>query len=177
MKARIVDSQGHDVGIDDIGELIVSGPNVFQGYWNRSDATAQAIKQGWFYTGDLARQDQDGYIFIVDRKKDLIISGGENIASVEIEQVLYKHPAVLEVAVIAVPDEKWGEVPLAAVVTKPQATVHESDLMDFCRSQLTHYKCPRRVVFMEQLPKTATGKIQKNVLRDEYWQGQSRQVH
>ncbi|PSR23210.1 MAG: o-succinylbenzoate--CoA ligase [Sulfobacillus acidophilus] len=177
MRTRIVDAQGHDVGVDEVGELIVSGPNVFHGYWNRPKASAEAIKEGWFYTGDLAREDSDGYIFIIDRKKDLIISGGENIASVELEQVLYKHPDVLEVAVIAVPDERWGEVPLAAVVKKPMATVDESGLLEYCRSQLAHFKAPRRVVFMEQLPKTATGKIQKNVLRDEFWRDQGRQVH
>lgn len=177
MKVRIINSEGRDVGTDEVGELIVSGPNVFQGYWNQPAATAEAIKEGWFYTGDLARKDSDGYIFIVDRKKDLIISGGENVASVEVEQVLYAHQAVLEVAVIATPDDKWGEVPLAIVVKKPDVAVQEGELLEFCRARLAHFKCPRRVMFVQQLPKTATGKIQKNVLRDEFWQGQERRVH
>ncbi len=179
MKVRIVDSQGHDVAANQIGELIVHGPNVFLGYWNRPEATKEAIKEGWFYTGDLARRDEDGYLFIVDRKKDLIISGGENIASVEVEQALYAHPSVLEVAVIATPDEKWGEVPVAVVVKKPQADtdVTEDMLVEFCRQRLAHFKCPRHVLFVEQLPKTATGKIQKNVLRERFWEGQERRVH
>ena len=152
---------------------------MFLGYWNRPEETKEAIKEGWFYTGDLARRDEDGYIFIADRKKDLIISGGENIASVEVEQALYAHPAVLEVAVVAAPDEKWGEVPLAVVVKKPQVDtdVTEDMLVEFCRQRLAHFKCPRRVLFVEQLPKTATGKIQKNVLRERFWEGQERRVH
>jgi fatty-acyl-CoA synthase len=124
----------------------------------------------------MAMADSEGFIEVCDRKKDLIISGGENISSIEVEGLLYKHAAVLEAAVVAAPDERWGEVPYAIVVLKPGATASESELIDFCRERLAHYKCPKRVDFIEALPRTATGKIQKNLLREKYWQGKAKLV-
>ena len=134
------------------------------------------IVDGWFHTGDMALLDSEGFIEVVDRKKDLIISGGENISSIEVEGLLYKHPAVLEAAVIAAPDERWGEVPCAVVVLKDGAEASEAELVDFCREHLAHFKCPKRIDFIEGLPRTATGKIQKNLLREQFWKDQGKRV-
>jgi fatty-acyl-CoA synthase len=136
-----------------------------KGYLKNPKATDDAFRDGWFHTGDLAVVHPDGYIEIKDRLKDIIISGGENISSLEIEEVLYRHPAVLEAAVVAKPDEKWGETPCAFVTLRPTASVSETDIIDFCRDNMAHFKIPRSVVFGE-LPKTSTGKIQKMVLRE-----------
>jgi fatty-acyl-CoA synthase len=143
-----------------------------KGYWQQPEATAEALRGGWFHTGDMATWNEDGYILIVDRKKDIIVSGGENISSLELEKAILAHPAVFEVAVIPVPDEKWGEVPKALVVLKPGSKVTESELLEFCRARMAHYKAPRSVEFLESLPKTGTGKILKKDLRKKYWQGQ-----
>ena len=148
------------------GELVVRGRNVTPGYWNRSEETAAAFTHdGFLRSGDIAVEDGDGFFSIVDRKKDLIISGGENISSVEVEQVLYRHEAVAEVGVIGVPDEQWGETPRAVVALKPGAQATEQELIDHTRERLAHFKCPRSVVFLDALPKTATGKIRKAELR------------
>ncbi|MFB4474253.1 o-succinylbenzoate--CoA ligase, partial [Oceanobacillus caeni] len=136
----------------------------------------EAIKDGWFHTGDLAVTHPDGYIEIRDRAKDLIISGGENISSTEVEGVLYKHQDVLEAAVIAVPDEKWGEVPKAIIVLQPDAKVIEQDIIDYCRNNMAHFKAPKMVEFVEDLPKTATGKLQKFRLREMHW-GSAKKVN
>ncbi|MDN7240562.1 long-chain-fatty-acid--CoA ligase [Planococcus sp. N028] len=155
----------------ELGEIVTRGNVVMAGYYKDPVKTAEAIKDGWFYTGDLAVTYPDGYIEIQDRIKDMIISGGENISSTEIEGVLYKHPDILEVAVIAVPDEKWGEVPKAVVVLQPGAEVTEQDIIDYTRSNMAHFKAPKSIEFVESLPKTATGKLQKFRLREMYWQG------
>jgi acyl-CoA synthetase (AMP-forming)/AMP-acid ligase II len=175
---RLVDDDGNDVNADSgqVGEVITRGNVVMAGYWRQPDATNAAIVDGWFHTGDMALLDGEGYIEVVDRKKDLIISGGENISSIEVEGFLYKHPAVMEAAVIATPDERWGETVSAVVVLKPGATATEQELIDFCREHLAHYKCPRRVDFIPTLPRTATGKIQKNVLRERFWKDQTKRV-
>lgn len=155
----------------ELGEIITRGNVVMEGYYKDPEKTAEAIKDGWFYTGDLAVTYPDGYIEIQDRIKDMIISGGENISSTEIEGVLYKHPDILEVAVIAVPDEKWGEVPKAVVVLQPESSITEQELIDYCRSKMAHFKAPKAFDFVESLPKTATGKLQKFRLREMYWNG------
>lgn len=155
----------------ELGEIITRGNVVMEGYYKDPEKTAEAIKDGWFYTGDLAVTYSDGYIEIQDRIKDMIISGGENISSTEIEGVLYKHPDILEVAVIAVPDEKWGEVPKAVIVLQPESSVTEQELIDYCRSKMAHFKAPKAIDFVEALPKTATGKLQKFRLREMYWNG------
>jgi fatty-acyl-CoA synthase len=176
---RVVDDAGSDVAPDsgEVGEVIARANVVMAGYWRQPEATDAVIVDGWFHTGDMATIDREGYIEVVDRKKDLIISGGENISSIEVEGLLYKHPAVLEAAVIAAPDERWGEVPYAIVVLKPGAQVAEGELIEFCRERLAHYKCPKRVAFIDVLPRTATGKVQKNVLRERFWQGQAKRVN
>ncbi len=149
----------------EMGEVVVRGPTVMAGYYQDPEATAEAFAGGWFHTGDLAVVHPDGYLQVVDRKKDIIISGGENISSVEVEGVLYQHPAVLEAAVVAAPDPKWGEVPKAFVVLRPGMQATAEELIAFCRERLAHFKAPKSVEFLEALPKTATGKIQKYLLR------------
>ncbi|MHB8766330.1 MAG: AMP-binding enzyme, partial [Deferrisomatales bacterium] len=149
-----------------VGEILVRGHTVMKGYLKNPEATRQAFAGGWFHTGDLAVTHPDGYLEIKDRSKDIIISGGENISSLEVEEALYRHPEVLEAAVVARPDPTWGETPCAFVTLRPGAgAVAAADLIAWCRDHLAHYKAPRTVVFGE-LPKTSTGKIQKFVLRD-----------
>ena len=175
---RVVDDRGRDVAPDsnEVGEVIARANVVMKGYWRQPEATAAVIRDGWFHTGDMALIDGEGFIEVVDRKKDLIISGGENISSIEVEGFLYKHPSVLEAAVVAAPDERWGEVPYAIVVPKPGAEVSEAALIAFCREHLAHFKCPKRVEFIAALPRTATGKIQKNLLRERFWEDKSKRV-
>lgn len=170
---RVVDANDQDIPRDGhaIGEIIARSDGVMNGYWRQPEATAEAMRGGWFHTGDMATWNEDGYILILDRKKDIIVSGGENISSLEVEKAFLSHPAVLEVAVVPVPDEKWGEVPKALVVLKPNAQTNEIDLIEHCRSRLAHYKCPQSVEFLESLPKTGTGKVLKRDLRKKYWQG------
>jgi fatty-acyl-CoA synthase len=171
---RVVDPNDNDVPHDgqSIGEIIVRGDGVMEGYWRQPEASAEALRGGWFHTGDMATLNEDGYALIVDRKKDIIVSGGENISSLELEKAILAHPAVLEVGVIPVPDAKWGEVPKALVVLKPNAAATEPELIEFCRARLAHYKCPRSFEFVDSLPKTGTGKILKKDIRKKYWQGQ-----
>lgn len=171
VELRVVDSEGNDVPRDgrSIGEILARGDGVMEGYWQQPDATREAFRGGWFHTGDLATMDENAYVLIADRKKDIIVSGGENISSVEVETALLAHPSIYEIAVIPVPDEKWGEVPKALVVLKPGATATESELLEFCRSCLAHYKAPHSIEFLESLPKTGTGKILKRDLRNKYW--------
>lgn len=170
---RVVDSDGIDVPRDGltVGEIIVRGDNVMKGYWKLPESTAEAIRDGYFHTGDLATVDVHGYVLIVDRAKDIIISGGENISSVEIENTLYKHQDVLECAVIAIPDEKWGEVPVAIAVLKKDADLSQQDLTEFCRERLAKFKVPKQIQFLPELPKTGSGKILKTELRRQYSRG------
>jgi acyl-CoA synthetase (AMP-forming)/AMP-acid ligase II len=179
VEIRVVDDNGNEVEPDglQVGEVTARSNVVMEGYWRQPEATDAVIVDGWFHTGDMATLDKEGMIEVVDRKKDLIISGGENVSSIEIEGMLYKHPAVLEAACIAVPDERWGEAPAAVVVLKPDASATEEELIEFCRTHMAHFKCPKYVSFIESLPRTATGKIQKNVLRDKYWQGRGNRVN
>ena len=166
--ARIVDDHGQDQPPGAVGELVLRGPTVFSGYWNNPEATAAAMHGGWFHTGDLVRRDTEGYYYIVDRKKDLIISGGENIYPAEVENVLYAHPAVAAVVVIGVPDPKWGEVGRAVVVLRPGHQATAADLIEFCQGKLARYKIPKSVVFAEALPHNAAGKIVKQEVRARY---------
>ncbi len=166
-ETTVIDESGKDVPRDGatVGEIVARGNVVMDGYYHDPEATAQAIRDGWFHTGDAAVIHPDGYIEIRDRLKDVIISGGENISSVEVEGVLLRHPAVHEAAVVGLPDERWGEAPHAFVVLKSGATVTEDDLREFARANLAHFKAPHGFTFIDELPKTATGKIQKYVLR------------
>ena len=153
-----------------MGEIVMQGNNVMLGYYKDQEATDEAFKGGWFHSGDLAVMHPDNYVQIMDRKKDIIISGGENISTVEVESVLYKHPDVLEVAVVPIPDEKWGEVPKAFIVPRPGTTPNAEEIIAFCKENLARFKAPKQIEFGE-LPKTATGKIQKFKLRDKEWKG------
>jgi acyl-CoA synthetase (AMP-forming)/AMP-acid ligase II len=170
---RVVDANDNDVPRDGrtIGEIIARSDGVMEGYWRQPAASAEALRGGWFHTGDMATLNEEGYLLIVDRKKDIIVSGGENISSLEVEKAILAHPKVLEAAVFPVPDERWGEVPKALVVLKPEAAATEGELLEFCRSRLSHYKCPRSFEFVASLPKTGTGKILKRDLRKKYWEG------
>jgi fatty-acyl-CoA synthase len=171
VELRLLDATGAEVPHDgtSVGEVCVRSNVVFKGYWEQPEETAKAIPDGWFHTGDLAVWDETGSVHIVDRKKDVIISGGENISSPEIEDVLYRHAAVLECAVIGVPHEKWGETPKALIVLREGATATEEELIAFTREHLAHFKCPTSIQFVDALPRTATGKLQKYRLREQFW--------
>jgi fatty-acyl-CoA synthase len=175
----IVDDEGVPLPWDGRheGEIVVRSNVVMEGYWNDPEGTATALRGGWFHTGDVATIDPEGYVLIVDRKKDIIISGGENISSVEIEKALYECPSVLESAVIAVPDEQWGEVPLAIVTFRPGKSATAKELESFCRERLALFKVPKRFEFVEELPKGGTGKILKARLREKYWQSLAKHVN
>ena len=162
---QIFDAEHQPVAAGEIGELVVRGPSVFEGYWNRPEATAEAFANGWFHTGDLARVDEEGFFYIVDRKKDMLISGGENVYPTEVEQVLYRHPSIRDIAVLGVPDERWGEVALAVVVPEPGQHVTLEELRNFCRDQLASFKIPKQLIELDALPRTATGKVLKRELR------------
>ncbi len=172
-----VPALGVDVAVAGDGEILTRTNHVFAGYWAQPEESAAALAGGWFHTGDEGHIDDDGYLVIADRKKDVIISGGENISSVEVEDCLYQHPAVAEVAVVGVPDPKWGETVKALVVLRPGTEASEADLIEFCREHLAHFKCPTSVEMRAGLPRTATGKLQKFKLRAPYWEGYDRMVH
>ncbi|CAA9446636.1 MAG: 3-methylmercaptopropionyl-CoA ligase of DmdB1 type [uncultured Rubrobacteraceae bacterium] len=175
--ARVVDEEMNDVPRDGetLGEIVTRGNTVMKGYLNNEEATQEAFKGGWYHSGDVAVWHPDGYVEIRDRSKDVIISGGENISSIEIEQVVDKHPAVLECAVVAIPDEKWGERPKAFVALKEGKEATEQEIIDFCKERMARFKAPAAVEFGD-LPKTSTGKVQKFVLRDKEWAGQAKRV-
>jgi acyl-CoA synthetase (AMP-forming)/AMP-acid ligase II len=168
---------GVRVRVDDEGEVLARSNNVFEGYWDQPVETAKAIVDGWFHTGDGGYLDDGSYVVIADRKKDVIISGGENVSSIEVEDCLFQHAAVAECAVIGVPDDKWGETVKALVVLRSGATATEADLMEHCRGRMAHYKCPTSVEFRDALARTATGKLQKFKLRSPYWEGRERLVN
>jgi fatty-acyl-CoA synthase len=165
-QARVVDDSGTDVAAGELGEIALRGPKVFGGYWRDPEATARAFRDGWFLTGDIGSLDDDGFLYIEDRKGDLIVSGGENIASSEVERVLYEHPAVLEVAVVALADERWGQVPHAFVVTQPGHELSDEELIAHCREHLARFKVPKLVTFVSELPRNPSGKVLKRELRD-----------
>ncbi len=167
---------GVTLATSEAGEVLARSNVVLDGYWDQPEASADALEGGWFHTGDGGTLE-DGYLTISDRKKDVIISGGENVSSIEVEDALHSHPAVAEVAVIGVPDERWGETVKALVVLAPGATADERELIDHCRGRLAHYKCPTTVELRDALPRTATGKLQKFKLRGPYWEGRERQVN
>jgi acyl-CoA synthetase (AMP-forming)/AMP-acid ligase II len=172
-----VPAVGVRVRTADDAEVLARSNNVFAGYWEQPDESAKALVDGWFHTGDEGRIEADGYLVISDRKKDVIISGGENVSSVEVEDCLYQHPAVAEVAVIGVPSERWGETVKALVVLRAGQAADEAELIEFCRGRLAHFKCPTSVEFRDGLARTATGKLQKFKLRSAYWEGYERRVN
>ena len=165
LQLRVVDDSGLDIPVGQSGEIVLRGPKVFSGYWKDDEASARSIRDGWFYTGDVGRLDDEGFVYIDDRKKDMIVSGGENIATPEVERVLYEHPAVIEAAVIGVPNERWGEVPAAYVVIQEGESITEEALLDFCRERLARFKVPKHVLLIDELPRTPSGKVLKRHLR------------
>jgi long-chain acyl-CoA synthetase len=174
---KVVDSAGDEVPRGTVGEIIVSGPNIMQGYWNKPQETAQALRDGWLYTGDGAYMDEEGYLFIVDRLKDMIVSGGENIYSAEVENIIARHDAVVMCAVIGIPHEQWGEAVHAVVVRKAGAPVDEDGLRAHCREFIAGYKCPKTIEFRSELPLSGAGKILKRDLREPFWSGKTRGVN
>jgi long-chain acyl-CoA synthetase len=161
VEMKVVGEHGEEAPVGEVGEIVVRGPNVMKGYWNRPDATAEVLREGWLYTGDMARMDEDGYFFIVDRKKDMIIRGGYNVYPREVEELLYEHPAVREAAVVGIPHEELGEEVAAAVALKEGASASADELREFVKGQVAAYKYPRTIWFVEELPKGPTGKILK----------------
>jgi fatty-acyl-CoA synthase len=179
VELKVVNDRGGEVEKDEkeVGEIIVKGDIVTNGYWKLPEETAKSIKDGWLYTGDMAVMDEEGYVTIVDRKKDMILTGGENVYSTEVENILYMHPAILECAVIGVPDEKWGEAVKGIVVLKPGQKATVQEIIQFCKDRVAHYKAPKSIDFMDALPRTGSGKIHKKGLRDSYWKGYEKKVH
>lgn len=177
IEIRVVDASGKNVPAGEVGEIITRSPQNMLGYWHQPEATSRAIRGEWFYTGDAGYLDKDGYVYIYDRVKDMIISGGENIYPAEVESAMFGHPAIADVAVIGVPDDKWGEAVKAIVVKKSGVDVTPEELIAFVRGRIAHFKAPRSVDFVDALPRTPTGKILKRELRKPFWAGQDRQVH
>jgi acyl-CoA synthetase (AMP-forming)/AMP-acid ligase II len=175
-QVKIVDDNGNELGINMPGELVTKGPHMMEGYWRRPEETKKTIVDGWLYTGDMAEIDEDGFIYLVDRKKDMIISGGMNIYSAEVEQALSQHSAVNEVIVIGLPDEKWGEIVCGVVVTAPGQEVSEDELIQFCGPRLSAYKKPKKIEFVDHIPRTTVGKLDKKVVRQKYWEGKERNI-
>ncbi len=165
---RIVDDTGKDVSQGDVGELLIKGPNITPGYWNKPEATAQAFTYGWLHTGDAARLDEEGFVYIVDRWKDMYISGGENVYPAEVENVLFQLPQVADAAIIGVPNARWGEVGMAIIVKKPEQTLEEGDVIRHCLGKLAKFKVPQSVAFVDVLPRNATGKVLKRELRVQF---------
>jgi acyl-CoA synthetase (AMP-forming)/AMP-acid ligase II len=176
---KVVNERGEEVQRDEkeVGEIIVKGDIVTKGYWKLPEETAKAIKEGWLFTGDMAVIDEEGYVTIVDRKKDMILTGGENVYSTEVENVLYMHPAILECAIIGIPDEKWGEGVKGIVVLRSDLHATEAEIIQFCKDRMAHYKAPKSIDFIHALPRTGSGKIHKKTLRDKYWEGYDKKVH
>jgi acyl-CoA synthetase (AMP-forming)/AMP-acid ligase II len=173
----IVDDAGQRLGVGEVGEIVVGGPDVFAGYWQAPELTAEVLKNGRYHTGDLARRDEDGFIYIVDRKKDMVISGGFNVYPTEVEAVLYQHPAIAEACVFAMPDDKWGEVVAAHVVLKPGAALSGEQFDAYCGERLGGFKKPRQVEFVRELPRNANGKVARKQVQDPYWAGRARRVN
>jgi acyl-CoA synthetase (AMP-forming)/AMP-acid ligase II len=174
---RIVDGEGRECAVGEVGEIAIRGAMVMKGYWKRPEATSEAIRDGWFHTGDAGYLDQDGYLAIHDRVKDMIVSGGENVYPAEVESVLFAHPEVADVAVIGVPDERYGEAVKAIVVRTPGSTLSQRQLIEHCVGKMAGYKRPRSVDFVDSLPRNPTGKILKRELREPYWKGRDRRVN
>ena len=173
---RIVDTSGRDVGAGEVGEIIISAPIVMRGYWNKPEATTSSIRDGWMHTGDAAYMDAEGYVYIYDRLKDMIVTGGENVYPAEVENAIFGHPDVADVAVIGVPDERWGEAVKAIIVAKPGRAPDAASVMAWARERIAGYKAPKSVDFVDAIPRNLTGKILRRELRKPYWQGRDRMV-
>ena len=176
MHVRIVDDRDNDVEPGEIGEIVVQSKSTMLEWWHKPDETRETVVNGWLHTGDMGRYDEKGYIYIVDRKRDMIVSGGENIYPREVEEIIYQHPSVQEAAVIGIPDPYWVEKVHAVVTLKQGAGLTAQELIDFCKQRLARYKAPKSVEFVDALPKNPAGKILKRVLREKHWEGLERRV-
>lgn len=176
-QVKVVDGEGNEAPPGVIGEIVLRSPHVMKGYWNKEEETGEALRGGWLHSGDMAWQDEEGYFYIVDRKKDMIITGGMNVYSSTVEKALFEHPSVRQAAVIGVPDEKWGEAVKAFVVIDQQAPVSEEELIRYCKEKLSRYEAPKSVEIVESVPVTPIGKVNKKKLRELYWSGHQRQVN
>jgi len=165
---RVVDDEGRELQPGEKGEVWLRAPNTMKGYWNRPKDSAEALRDGWLHTGDIARMDEDGYLYIMDRKKDMIISGGENIYPAEVEDALRDHPSVADVAVIGFPHERWGEAVKAIIALKQGERLTERELVEWCQGRIGKFKIPKQVVFTDSIPRTPTGKILKRILREQF---------
>jgi long-chain acyl-CoA synthetase len=178
VEVKIVDFADNEVPIGAMGEIVARGANIMKGYWNKPQETEQTLRGGWMHTGDIGYMDADGFIYVVDRVKDMIISGGENIYSAEVEAAIYQHPAVAMCAVIGIPDEKWGEAVHAVVIPRDSEALQADDLIDHCRKLIASYKCPRSVEIRQiPLPMSGAGKILKRELRAPFWEGKKRSIN
>ena len=177
VELKIVDDNDNEVPVGVMGEICFRSEFTVESYWNKPEETAETFKGGWYHTGDMGRLDEEGYVYILDRKKDIIISGGENISGREVEDIIYAHPAVLECAVIGVPSEQWGEEIKAIVVLKPGVSVTPDEIMEYCKDKMAGFKRPKSVEIWSELPKNPTGKVLKMELRGKYWAGRERRVH
>jgi acyl-CoA synthetase (AMP-forming)/AMP-acid ligase II len=176
VEAKIVDSKGKECPCGEVGEIILRSDTVMKGYWRLPEETRLVLKDGWVYTGDIGRMDEKGYIYLIDRKSDLIISGGFNVYPKEVESVLDAHPKVRESAVLGVPDRKWGEAIKALVVLKEGCAATEEELINFCRDRLADFKKPKSVEFVDRLPRSSFDKVDRKILREKYWKGLDRRI-
>ncbi len=177
VELKIIAADGEEVPRGQVGEVVIRAPVVMKGYWNKPDATATAIRDGWMRTGDAAYMDEDGYVFIYDRVKDMIVTGGENVYPAEVENALFGHPSIADAAVIGVPDEAWGEAVKAIVVLKPGAPPDPADIIAWTRARIANYKTPKTVDFVDLIPRNLSGKILRRELREPYWKGRARRVN
>jgi long-chain acyl-CoA synthetase len=175
-EVKILGEDGKEVAAGEVGEITGRSEAIMKGYWRMPQESADRLREGWLHTGDLGKVDEDGYIYLVDRKHDMIISGGINVYPREVEEVLYRHPLVFEASVFGVPHDHWGEAVKAVVVLKEGASAGEKEIIDFCGEHLAGYKKPKSVEFWKELPKNPTGKILKRVIRDQYWKGSGRTI-
>lgn len=176
-EVKVVDEEGNELPAGEVGEIILRGDSIMAGYWNAPELTADTIRNGWLYTRDMGAFDEAGYLYLIDRKSDMIISGGYNIYPTEVENVLYEHPAVFETAVVGVPDDQWGEAVKAVVVLRPGAEAAEAELIEFCKTRLASFKKPKSIDFVQDIPKTAVGKVLRRLVREPYWAEKGRRVN
>jgi acyl-CoA synthetase (AMP-forming)/AMP-acid ligase II len=175
-EVRIVDEDGVPVKRGEVGEIAIRGKHVMMGYWKNPEQTEKVIRNGWYHSGDMGYLDEDNYLFLVDRKADMIVTGGENVYPKETEDALYEHPGVQECAVVSAPDVRWGERVQAVVVLKPGKSATEEELVNHCKSKLAGYKCPKKIEFWEEMPKTPLGKILRKEVKAHFWEGNERSI-
>jgi acyl-CoA synthetase (AMP-forming)/AMP-acid ligase II len=176
IEIKIVDTNNNEVSLGEVGEILIKGESTMKGYWNRTSASEESIVNDWFYTGDAGYEDEEGFLYIYDRVKDMIISGGENIYPAEVENALMSHPDVIDAAVVGIPDDKWGETVKGFVILSESSDLTEQNIIDFSREQIAHYKCPTSINFISEMPRNPSGKILRRELRAPYWDKEGRNI-